>query len=33
LVAENEDLQLLGDVAVGEQGKKLDGAAERQSVR
>jgi hypothetical protein len=30
LVAENEDLQLLGGVAVGEQGEELDGAAERQ---
>jgi hypothetical protein len=30
LVAENEDLQLLGGVAVGEQGEELDAAAERQ---
>jgi hypothetical protein len=30
LVAENEDLQLLGGVAVGEQGEELDGAADRQ---
>jgi hypothetical protein len=30
LVTQDEDLQLLGGVAVGEQGKELDGAAERQ---
>jgi hypothetical protein len=30
LVTQGEDLQLLGGVAVGEQGKELDGAAQRQ---
>jgi hypothetical protein len=30
LVTENEDLQLLGGVAMGEQGEELDGAADRQ---
>jgi len=30
LVTQDEDLQLLGGVAMGEQGKELDGAAERQ---
>jgi hypothetical protein len=29
LVAENEDLQVLGGVAVGEEGEELDGAADR----
>jgi hypothetical protein len=30
LVAEDEDLQILGGVVMGEQGEELDGAAERQ---
>ncbi len=30
LVAQDEDLQILGGVATGEQGEELDGAAQRQ---
>jgi hypothetical protein len=30
LLAQDEDLQVLGGVAMGEQGEELDGAAQRQ---
>jgi hypothetical protein len=29
LVTQDEDLQILGGVVMGEQGEELDGAAER----
>jgi hypothetical protein len=30
LVAQDEDLQVLGGVAAGQQGEQLDGAAQRE---
>jgi hypothetical protein len=30
LVAQNEDLQILGGIATGQKGEQLDGVAQRQ---
>jgi hypothetical protein len=32
LVAQDEDLEVLGGVAAGEEGKQLDGATQRQVI-